>query len=230
MFAGGHGTQEAAGSAATATLAYKGQTEQGASSSPYTFAACDIGSADATRVVIVAVYYWAGGSINITGVTVGGISATLRQAGGANFTCALYSAAVPTGATASVVVTTNVSAAGIGIGWWTSVNQSDAAPTDVQVVDDTTNDNPLTLSINVPANGFVVAASTFERLGGGVTVTWGGTGITERFDVNSGGSALVQDGGADNPSPVANAAYSITALPSITGGMSGARIAALSWK
>lgn len=74
-------------------------TSSASATSPHSFTSRAIGTADASREVFVAVYNGAASA-----VTVGGVSATLVETAASN-TLTLWRAAVPSGTTATVVVT-----------------------------------------------------------------------------------------------------------------------------
>lgn len=106
----------------------------GASSSPSTISSVDIGAADANRVVCVAISLYATGYGNptITGVTIGGVTATIHRffvdISGSKSELAFAYASVPTGTSASVVVTwTGSASAGPVIGAYRIITTSPTA-------------------------------------------------------------------------------------------------------
>lgn len=95
------------------------------STTTYTFSAQPIGTAAADRWVIVGAIVV---SSSITGVTIGGITATqIEYLSSTAPRLGFWAALVPTGTTANIVVTTSTSANGMHIGYWT-VNMSSGVP------------------------------------------------------------------------------------------------------
>jgi hypothetical protein len=112
------------GVAATGLVAtYTGNASNGTPTNPHTFTAAAIGTAAADRHVIVAATWSTAASVtNITGITVGGVAATI-DATYYNATgprgCTIARAAVPTGTTANVVVTMSGAVPSrLGVGTW----------------------------------------------------------------------------------------------------------------
>ncbi|NEI52726.1 hypothetical protein GR217_34470 [Rhizobium leguminosarum] len=78
------------------------------SGTSFTKSAVDFGPADSSRIIAVALAVESDGSKTITGVTIGGVTATKAVSGGAtDNTFAIWFAAVPTGTSGDVVVTTS---------------------------------------------------------------------------------------------------------------------------
>jgi chitodextrinase len=179
------------GVAATGLVAtYAGNASNGTPTKPHTFTAAAIGTASADRHVIVAATWSGGGTTNITGITVGGVAATI-DATYYNATgprgCVIARAAVPTGTTADVVVTMSGTAPSrLGVGTWAVTG----APSLVLVDNDAnmfTDAAANSLTLTAVADGVVIA----HAHGGAADHTW--TNLTERYDV------LVENGfsGAD---------------------------------
>lgn len=162
--------------------------EDDTNASTYTFTSAAIGTADATRRVVV-VAHWAQATNNrtLTSATIGGIAATIhQQSNPANLaSVAIISALVPTGTTATIVLNFNASADRCKIGVFRSVNEQVASPNDTQV-DTSFTSNALSVSLAVPQDGWVVAGST-NATGAGITHTW--TGVTKQYDAAFGEAA-----------------------------------------
>lgn len=143
----------------------------------YTFTSKSIGTENPTRKVIVSVSSIADalGSTSISSLTVGGISATVAvsQVSGDGGFCGLAIADVPTGTTASVVVTMANLQSRMGIGVWAAYDLTSSTPTDTA----TSTADPASLNLDLVAGDIAVAA-VFNNTNG--TATW--TGATERFD------------------------------------------------
>lgn len=135
----------------------------------YTFAAVDIGAADADRLVVVGTGLLDNNGANIvSGVTVGGVTATMvvENHHGTKDTY-FWQANVPTGTTADIIVTASPDANGMGIG---VAVLYDVNHTAYDSVANTTG----TATVNAKAGGIV--------LGYGVTSTGEWTGLAEDFD------------------------------------------------
>jgi hypothetical protein len=86
-------------------FAYLGTSENAFNLSTYTFASVSFGDADASRVIAVTVHGVSLSSRSITGVTIGGVTATAAVTATASRPIGIWYAAVPTGTTGNVVVT-----------------------------------------------------------------------------------------------------------------------------
>lgn len=144
--------------------------------SAYTFAGLSLGGAAATRYIIVGYYARAGGSRNITSLTVGGVTATLVSLTSfAQDVAGFAIAAVPTGASGDVVVTLSGEMLRCAVALWRVLGQP-------AVVDsDTTTGTAAALSRTLDATpgGHLLALMAAVNLTSG-SVTW--TGADERFD------------------------------------------------
>jgi hypothetical protein len=110
----------AAPPAVAPTLTYKGNNTDGTAATSYSFAGCDIGTASADRVVVVAAFGNSGGTSIVNGVTIGGIAASpiVTSVAGTRF-LDLWFAVVPTGTTATIAFTTSTNLARGSVAWWT---------------------------------------------------------------------------------------------------------------
>lgn len=193
-------------------------TYQSANSSPsnlttYTFAGQAIGTAAPDRYIFVSAHTDVGGA-SPTVVTVGGINATLIQA---NDGVGIFMALVPTGTTATIVVTFSTSCNRCAIGVWSATGLSRVTPIDSSKATGTGVSGATNVIVN--HGGAVIAASTHA---GGTSITWTGGG-TKRFDFVNGNSTRYS--GADVGTLAANAAMTSTSASS---GSFGWRIAAVS--
>lgn len=143
----------------------------------YTFAAQNFGAAAADRYLVVVIQSRKGGaSTTITGVTIGGITATEVVQRTNNVTntdvAGIFIAAVPTGTSGDVVITFGAGMARCGISLFRGTGMNPTPyDTDSSVASDPT------CTLNIPADGAAVA--------GGITAAsssaaW--TGLTERSD------------------------------------------------
>ena len=157
-----------------ATIAFQTSAVSADNLTTYTFASQAIGTASATRKIIVGVGGQNVGGQGINTVTVGGNSAAQIAATGvfnSENRAEIWAVDVASGTTADVVVTWADAAVNCGIGIW-------AADDTAASVSDTLTDitNPLNGTIDVPANGWAVG---YMYSNGGPS-TW--TGIDEDFD------------------------------------------------
>ena len=146
----------------------------------YTFSSQAIGDADATtgstrRVVVgTGMLQDAAGTPSVASVVIGGVSATQIISVFVVGPVALWSALVPSGTTASIVVTFSARATGCGIGVWSALNTNGVLASGS---DTNANSSALSVTLNSAANGAIVgygfdfATSTFA---------WGE--LTENFD------------------------------------------------
>lgn len=165
-------------SASPPVLTYQTSAVQAADATTYNFTSQAIGTAAADRYVIVTITGCIkSGSPGVSAVTVGGISATIVAQVDSGFTAAAIAiAAVPTGTTATVVVTFNGTQyrAGIGVYSVTGLNSSTATGTDT----DTTSSPSLSASSS--SDGFAIAVSSAYEAATTNMHTW--TSITEDYD------------------------------------------------
>lgn len=160
------------------TVTYTANASSSANASSYTYTAQSIGSASSDRVVIVGV---TGVNVQASAVTVGGISASkiATATDGATENVTLWTASVPTGTTADIVVTMTGSEVRNGIAVWSKVGG--VGSTTVATTGAVSN-GPATTSINVPSNGGLVAMVVWAGSGSTPSATWAGPTL----DYNSG--------------------------------------------
>lgn len=188
------------GSVIVPSYAFQATTTAIASGSTYTYSSHAIGVAAANRLVIVGAHsLQSAGSRTISSVTIGGISATVVS--GTTFTTttasgdydsAFYAASVPTGTTATIVVTMSASVAGGGggVSVWAAYDLTSSTAVDgdgVVVVGSSPANIP---SLTTSGSGFLVASSMAYIAGAG-SFTW--TNATKRSEVSlvSGPTQLV---------------------------------------
>lgn len=162
---------------------YTDTATDGTDTSTYTFTSRAIGTAAGDRKVIVGIYARTPSStlLNVTGVTIAGITASAvtgtsnPNADGAtsNYT-GLWIADVPSGTTATVVVTTAVNAARCAIAIYRATGIS-STPSDVAVFfGAAVASGAVTLNADVGADSVVVSVAGWAT--SGVTASW--TGMT----------------------------------------------------
>ncbi len=149
----------------------------------YTFSTKSFGTATSDRIVVVGIAARSStGSITISSVTIGGVSATVRasaiNAGSGTEFASIYTASVPTGVTGDVVIVFSGGMQRCAVMIYRMVGASSAVPNDSQT-DTTLTGQVLSVSMNCPANGVIIGAG-FSASGGTAASTW--TGITEDAD------------------------------------------------
>jgi hypothetical protein len=149
--------------------------------STYTFTAQNLGTAAAGRYIVVAISSRkAGAATTITGVTIGGVTATIVTQVANTVTntnvAGIAIAAVPTGATGDIVVTFGASMARCNIGVYRVDNLLSATPYDT----DTSIANNPSVGLDVPY-GFAIGVGTTAV--NGASTTW--AGLTEDYDAVS---------------------------------------------
>lgn len=163
------------------SFSYTDVDVSGTNASSYNFTVT-VGAARTGRVIVVAIVFRASPAQTISSVTIGGVSATLlvsapNTASGVT-EVALYSAAVPTGASPlTVAVSLTGTALRCGCGTWTCYDLT--SPT---AAADTATDiagNPASLPLNVQSGDIVIGAAA---LGPSLTAAW--TQLSENFDLD----------------------------------------------
>jgi len=152
----------------------------------YAFTGVSLGTADASRIIVIGVSARAG-TRNVTNMSVNFIQATFigRQTG-AGTTIEQWYAVVPSGTTGTIYVNWTGGQDRTGIGVW-AINGSNGS------IRDTQGDmNAPSVLIQVASNGAVIGNAFADSAGG--TSTW--TGITERYDEAMEGASY-QTGGSD---------------------------------
>ncbi|MFA7667195.1 MAG: hypothetical protein WCY32_13870 [Burkholderiaceae bacterium] len=183
-----HHRLRGSGSPSVVTSAYVGGTNNSSSGSSFTFTNHAIGTANANRRVVVIAYPNGSSVTNISGITIGGNAATedIKRTNVNNGPVAIYSRAVASGTTATIVVSTNGNASRCRIEVFT-VTGSAAVPTildtgEVYAPSGTTASDTLTVAPDT-----AVVAGVGINSAAGVTVSW--TNLTENSDTNSGVAA-----------------------------------------
>ena len=178
-------------------LTYQGETEDTADGTVFTFAGEAIGTAAADRRVHVLI--GASGNVGtITGVTIGGITAAITvQAQDGSAKAGIATALVPTGTTASVVITFDATQGRCHIGVFSSTGLSSNTPLDTG----TSTADPATDTLASAPGGFCLALGVSVAT---TTVAW--TAITEQYDVQveatatMSGASIVTTGATVSPS------------------------------
>ena len=156
-----------------------GAGQLGTAGPSYTFTSLSIGTADASRKVYVCVGTRRAAGGAVSSMTIGGVSASAVVSVSTNSNAnsvAIWCAVVPTGTTATVVVTlAGASAAYCSVKCYATTG--DHTVEDFQ----SGSTGPISLSLAVKANGYLIGAG--HGANAGPSATW--TGITEDTDINT---------------------------------------------
>ena len=191
-------------------------TVNGSNLTTYTFSSQSLGTAAASRQIVVGVIAsGAGPARTVSSLTIGGVSASLikAQTGQSEGNTEIWSAAVPSGTTGDVVVVLSSGWNRCGFGVWRMTGAStSASDTGGSVA------NPLNDSLDIPANGGAIGLSHNQL---DATTDW--TNLDEDYDEEVGAS--VYQSGASKTFAAAQSALSITAAA----GSSSPQMALASW-
>lgn len=166
---------------------YRGHAESTSDLTTYTFAAQPIGDAAADRRVHVGV----GGSQSIrtiSSVTIGGVTATqnIQHSGDQASTAAIYTANVPTGTTADVVVVWSGGQQRCGIGIWSSTGLTSDAAIDADTGINGTGDFHTDLDIDVSTRdgGYIIVYGVHHNTTPSGPLPYLPAAITDKFFVS----------------------------------------------
>jgi len=179
------------------------EAESGATAvTDQTFSAVSLGSEDSNRFIIVGVgARGAGnGAVDITSVSVAGVSASLiheSAVGAQSLKSALWAVGLPTGTTGDVVVNFSPGATRRGISVYSVIANDPENPTDTLIGDGT---------IDVLSGGSVIAFANGSGTSGDVDFTW--SGLTEDADINSSSFGNYSSASSEFSAP--ESAYSVS--------------------
>lgn len=181
---------------APVTITYVSTATLGAST-VYTYTAQPIGTAASDRIVLVAPFIRCLTTQTINSVTIAGNTATSiinvnNTTGGNSNNAAIFALAVPTGTTATIVVTATGACLRGSIGVWSMIGKSIVTATDTKSVSTGSSGNP-SVSLNTGSNGAMIAM-TSDGGGSSTGVTW--TGVIENYDQIVGGVGGNNNSGA----------------------------------
>ncbi len=175
--------------AGTASLSFIAVTPDDSNLTTYSFAGQSLGAEDSTRRIVVVVHW--DDSIDtrtLSSVTIAGVGATIhRQGNGGATGCAIASALVPTGTSGTISFTLSGAADRGAIGVYRAINEVNSSPHDTEL-DIVVSSGLLSVAIDIPAGGWVVAGVDF-RGATGQSFTW--TGLNEQYDTAYGDAAAV---------------------------------------
>lgn len=202
----GAGSQDA-----PVTAAYVSSNKSETDLTTYSFASQDIGTAAADRIVVVAPFFNAGGSLTISSATLGGSGMTpiitaLNDTGSATTGVALYALAYPTGTTATIEFTLSGGAVRGGIGVWTLSGKTGSVA--AYDTGSSATGDPTTTNVDIPNLGCLITVAGCAN-SGALTVTW--TGPSEDFDITVGTSDNTMSGARIAGPSAAVASQSVSA-------------------
>lgn len=170
----------AASSAEGRTLSFQEHQEDASNSSSYSFTNVDFGEANPNRSIVVVVGTDDGtGEGNVSGVTIGGVTATQVVSNNYDYSfssrthCSIWIADVPSGATGTVVVTTDNTTICCGISVY---RLNDLASTTAADTANSNTSSSTSLDVDVLIDDFIIAGG----MTGGAAASW--TGVTEDHD------------------------------------------------
>ncbi len=169
------------------TGAFLQQASQTGAATTFTFNTQNFGAAHTERVIVCAVVADTTPTA-ISAATIGGVTAAIHiENGDTNEYAAIISAVVPTGTDGTVAITFNASTTDCSIALYRLVGLSSGSGT-VTATDTASNDDDVvSMTIDVSANGFIIAAAAFDADTTAVTTA----GVSENYDADIGSSRAV---------------------------------------
>lgn len=163
------------GVAAPFGITFVGSNNNVIAASSFTFTAQGIGTADATRIVVVGIAH-AINTVTVSSVTIGGVSATQAASAAGNSTLGVFSdiwyLAVSAGTAADIVVNFSGSQTRVAIDVYRVVGTGSAFSAANTAF--TASSLTLTASVTVPAGGGAIAILNVHSSAAAATVTNGG--------------------------------------------------------
>lgn len=211
------------GGAAPPALEFRTSVSDVTSQATYTLTDVDIGAADPTRRVIAGVTAGILSARTISSATIGGVTAAIHAElndANADDYAGFISALVPTGTTATFAITMSSTCLNMVIGSYRLINETVSTPHATATTNAGTA-GAYSVSINVPANGALVAAAKAIGSGG----TWSWSGATERYDTIL--ETLDVHSGASESGLSLETGRAVTAT--FSGGGTNAAMAVLTW-
>ena len=194
------------------TIEFTASAVDSVNATTFTFSSQSLGTVASDRKIVVNVSGGEGGVFTVSSVTVAGNSATqvVTSTLDGETINDLWQVDVPTGSTGDVVVTWSGSKGNCGIGVY-AVFGAAASATDTG----TSNANPGTDTLNIPANGVAIAGYTLVGVGNNDrTTTW--TNLNENYDETQESAGGVTQTGAHSTFSNEQVALAITGTPSGT--------------
>lgn len=196
----------------TTSLSFLQGSVSGDDSATYTFSSQNLGAADPNRWIVVCATGIQNAARTIDAVTVGGVSATkiVEAEASAYRSVSIWVAYVPTGTTGDIVLTFSSGLVRAGYSAYRLITETNPTTAYDTETDTTTSGSDLSVSINRPGGGVVIAA-TVAVCSTATSVTWSGT--SENYD------AAYPDAAAQgmSSSSVASGASPLTVTATISG-------------
>lgn len=207
------------------SLTFLQVSEDTADLTNYSFAGVNFGAADATRRIVCAVHF--GDNVNartISSATIGGVSATIHVNLSATLSAVgIISALVPTGTSGTVAVNFSGAVDRCAIATYRAADETSSSP-HATASDTSVSSGLLTTTINIPANGWVIAAAGRSS----AAATFTATGFTEQYDsAFSDAGGVMRHGGFASGLP-AQTGRTISSQSTETGAQNG-NLAVISW-
>jgi hypothetical protein len=179
------------------SITYNGTANSGTDSTTYTFTGVSIGTAATNRLVYIEVQHDGAGARLLSSATIAGVSAsTVDPTGQGNGTKILY-ANIPTGTTATIVITFDGTCTRCVIGSYSIFNLKSLVPIATAFAT-TWSSGSISASVNVPADGIVIAGVNSNTSN---TISW--TNVTGNYQASpdagtrsAGASTQVTTGGS----------------------------------
>ena len=194
------------------TAAFTASAVTGSSATAYTFSSQALGTAGATRMIVINVTGSSnsGGATPINTLTVAGVSAVKAKeqvsSGEAGYSQDIWYVPLASGTSGDVVVTFSGAQARCGIGLM-AVYDADDSPFDTGG----NSDDPMVATISCPAKGIIIGSCTMNANEGVATTTW--TNLTEKYDQQV--ESIQSHSGAFATFDAAQTDLTITSNPSI---------------
>lgn len=202
------------------SFTYNGTASDSTNLTTYTFTGVSIGTAATNRMVYVSVIFVAGGARSLVSATIGGISASIIDpTGQGNGTKIIY-ANVPTGTTATIVVTFDTVCDRCVIGSYSLFNLKSKEPV-TSAFSTTWTSGAISASVAVPDGGIIIAGVNNNTNSN--TITWT-SGVNLNFST---AVDAFRSGGASNRAIPGGSSYTITA--NATSAASG-RLSVFVWR
>jgi hypothetical protein len=200
-------------------------TEDPADLTNYSFAGVNFGAADVTRRIICAVHFGRStGATTISSATIGGVAATIHvNLSGTQHGLGIISALVPTGTSGTVTVNLTGASDRCAIGTYRAVNETSSSP-HATASDTSVTSGLLSTTIDVPANGWVIAGAARTQAG----ATFTATGFTDAYNSYWAEAAGVARHGGFASGLAAQTGRTISSLSSNTGAQNG-NLGVISW-
>ena len=211
-----------------ASLTFIGQTELSTDLTTYSFATHAIGLAHPTRrVVVVAHWPHLSNTPVLNSATIGGNAAAVHASSNATSNgCGIFSLLVPTGTTATIAFTLSAGAQRARIAVYRGINETSATLT-AFMVDNTISTLILSGTLNIAANGWVVAGMSHAPATASTGVTW--TGVADQYDFLYTEAAGIRTSGGFQSGLPAETPRTITAVLAAGSNPAQGRLVAVSW-